>query len=68
MDHSLEIHNSPWWGRQAYSLARVYMCGQITGASVSEARYGWRQQVHKALSPLGVECISPMRGRFEQED
>jgi len=30
-------------------MRHIYLCGQITGASYSEARYGWREQVFKAL-------------------
>ena len=41
---------------------KIYLCGQITGLSYEEARFGWREQVHTLLTPLGITCWSPLRG------
>jgi nucleoside 2-deoxyribosyltransferase len=41
----------------------VYLCGPITGLTFNEAKYGWRAQVHAALTPFGIECLSPMRSK-----
>jgi nucleoside 2-deoxyribosyltransferase len=41
----------------------VYLCGQITGLSYEAARYGWREQVCKAVSGTNICAISPMRAK-----
>jgi nucleoside 2-deoxyribosyltransferase len=46
-------------------MSKIYLCGQITGLSYKDACFGWRAQVHDAVHHLGVECISPMRGKSE---
>ena len=33
-------------------MSKIYLCGQITGLSGVEARFGWRQTVVEALDPL----------------
>ena len=44
----------------------VYLCGQITGATYDEARYGWRAKVtdHLHLFP-NIQCLSPMRAKVK---
>lgn len=44
-------------------MAKLYLCGQITGLDYKDATFGWRAQVHDALKGSGIECISPMRGK-----
>jgi nucleoside 2-deoxyribosyltransferase len=41
----------------------IYLCGQVTGATYEDARYGWRLDVAQALEDLDVVCLSPMRGK-----
>ena len=41
----------------------VYLCGQITGATYDEARYGWRLEVADACQDLPIRFLSPMRGK-----
>ncbi len=45
----------------------VYLCGQITGLSYSEARYGWREQVVKELIGTDITPLSPMRAKNHLE-
>lgn len=42
-------------------MSSIYLCGQITGLSGKQARYGWREIVYKALANTDIECLSPMR-------
>ena len=46
-------------------MSKIYLCGQITGLSHDEARYGWRKTVTDALVDTDIECISPMRFKGE---
>lgn len=46
----------------------VYLCGQITGLSYQEARYGWRQQVVEAMADTDAICLSPMRAKAHLSD
>lgn len=39
----------------------VYLCGQITGATYDEARFGWRQVVGRELGYDSIRVLSPMR-------
>ncbi len=41
----------------------LYLCGPITGCNFGEAKFGWRGAVHEALTPLGIDCLSPMRSK-----
>lgn len=41
----------------------IYLCGQITGLSYDEARFGWREQVMKAFEGSVVQPLSPMRAK-----
>lgn len=61
-------------------MRHIYLCGQITGASYSEARFGWRADVFKALDGrmqtehdarhglADVRCLSPMRNKEHLSD
>ena len=42
-------------------MSKIYLCGQITGLSGQDARYGWRKEVADALADTDIECLSPMR-------
>jgi nucleoside 2-deoxyribosyltransferase len=41
----------------------VYLCGQITGSTYEEARYGWRAQVVHACEDMPIRFLSPMRAK-----
>ena len=44
----------------------VYLAGPISGLTHDEARFGWRQELVKALASAGLDhifCYSPMRGK-----
>lgn len=45
----------------------IYLCGPITGCTFSEAKYGWREEVYDALTPKGIECLSPLRHLREDQ-
>lgn len=40
----------------------VYLAGPITGCSFEEC-VRWREEFCEELTPLGIECLSPMRGK-----
>lgn len=40
----------------------VYLAGPITGLSWTDATK-WRNDMTRELAPLGIECISPLRGK-----
>lgn len=42
---------------------RIYLCGPITGTTYNECAMGWRKAVYDALTPMGIEVYSPMRGK-----
>jgi nucleoside 2-deoxyribosyltransferase len=44
-------------------MKRVYLCGPISGLTVDDATYGWRQQAIHALAARNIETVSPMRGK-----
>jgi len=39
---------------------KVYLAGGITGLTEEEA-FGWRKNITKALTPLGVKCLNPIK-------
>ncbi len=43
-------------------MARVYLAGPISGLTHADG-VAWRQQVTEALTPSGITCFSPMRGK-----
>lgn len=49
-------------------MKRIYLCGQITGASYDEARWGWRARVGALLEDSDIKVISPMRRIDENRD
>lgn len=46
---------------------RIYLCGPITGCTFLEAKVGWRKDVYDALTPKGIECLSPLRHLREDQ-
>lgn len=48
----------------------VYLCGPITGATLQECKFGWRQHVFDQLLLAGINSWSPMRHKivFSEED
>lgn len=42
--------------------ARIYLCGPMTGLSLSRAG-SWRLTARELLPPPNFECVSPMRGK-----
>ena len=46
----------------------VYLAGPMTGMKVSDSRDGWRARTSGILEPLGIECMSPLRGWASMPD
>ncbi len=42
----------------------VYLCGPITGITYEEAEEGWRVRARKYFEDLGIEVLSPLRGKY----
>lgn len=45
----------------------VYLCGQITGLSYEDARYGWRQKFIESVAGTDITPLSPMRAKAHLE-
>ena len=45
----------------------VYLCGQITGATFDESKFGWRREVTHNLKRYGITCWSPMRWKYKEQ-